>query len=243
MNKHTKCMVMMSLMAPAAISSAYSSTSREITFDVMQLEPKQEEIFYGKLSRFFADNSVPDGKEMSIMFETTEPTSIAINEILTTGNYTIKFVKADNYKEDDYKKDDSPKGDYRGADEYAKLIETLAKDEGINLRLYDKLKSLTLEKELLAEVSKFEHIDRDNPKKLIEACLRTVKMNAVERYKTIDDLLETNFIDNLCNTVGHMDNVNNLRNGIWFCTDIPIDNVTDEELYQKMCDRLKSFFG
>jgi hypothetical protein len=237
MNRHIKYMVISSLMS-GAISSAYSSSSREITFDVMQLEPKQEEVFYGKLSQFFADNSVPDGKEMSIMFETTEPTSIAIKDILTTGNYIIKLVKTEDYKESD-----SPKRDYRGAEEYAKLIEELARDDGLNLRLYDKLKSLTLEKELLEEVSKFEHIDGDNSKKLIEACLKTVKMNAVESYKTIDDLLETTFIDSLCKTVGHMENVENLRNGIWFCTDIPIDDVTDEELYQKMCDRLKHVFG
>ena len=238
MNRQAKYMVLTSLLTPAVISSAYSSMSREITFDVTQLEPKQEEIFYGKLSQFFKDNSMPDGQETSIMFETKAPIAITIKEILTTGNYEIKFAQ-----NKEYQKENSQDGYYRGREQYEKLIKNLAESEGLNLRLYDKLKSLTLEKELLNEVSKFEHIDRDNPKKLIEACLRTVKMNAIERYKTIDDLLETMFVENLCKTVGRMDNVENLKNGIWFCTDIPIDNVTDEELYTKMCDRLKSIFA
>ena len=238
MNNCKKYVALTSLLAAAIISAAYSSTSREINFDVTQLEPKQEEIFFGKLSQFFIDNSATDGKEMSIMFETTAPTSISMNEILSTGNYVIRFLKpADN------KEDVSPKGDYRGTEEYAKLIDYLAKNEGLDLLLYDKLKSLTLENELLAEVSKFEHIDRNNPKSVIEPCLRTVKMGAFEKYKTIDDLLETNFIDKLCNTVGHMENLKNLQNGILLCTDIPIDDVTDEELYQKMWSRIKSYFG
>ncbi len=230
MNRHTKYMVLTSLLTPTVISSAYASTSREITFDVMQLEPKQEEIFYGKLSQFFKDNSVPDGKEMSITFETKAPGTIAITDILNTGNYEIRFVKGGNEQ----------KENYRGKEQYAELIECFANDGSINLRLYDKLKSLTLEKELLDEVSKFERIDRDNPKKLIEACLRTVKMNAIERYKTVDDLVETTFIEKLCKIVGHMDNVENLQNGIWFCTDIPIDNVTDEELYNKIWKRINA---
>ena len=183
MSKHIKHTVMALLIAPVAISSVYSSTSREITFDVTKLEPKHEEILH-------------------------------------------ENVGSNKY--------------YRGASEYAALIASLAKNDELNLRVYDKLKSLTLEDELLEEVSKFERIDKDNYKKLIQACLRTVKMNAVGRYQTIDDLVETNFVDSLCRTVGHMENVENLRNGIWFCTDIPIDDVTDEELYQKMCDRLKS---
>ena len=152
MNKHMQYAILTSLMAPPAISSAYSSTSREITFDVTQLAPKQEEIFYGKLSQFFSENSMPDGQEMSIIFETTEPLSIAIGDILSKGNYVIKFMKSANDA-----KENSPKSDYRGTEEYSKLIETLARDEGLNLRLYDKLKSLTLEKELLTEVSKFDH--------------------------------------------------------------------------------------
>ena len=175
---------------------------------------------------------------MSIMFETTAPTSVSMNEILNTGNYEIKFPKAEGYKGYTF-----PQRYYRGAEEYARLINYLVKYEGLNLRLYDKLKSLTLENELLEEVSKFEHIDRNNPKSVIEPCLRTVKMGAIEKYKTIDDLLWTNFIDKLCNTVGHMENLKNLQNGIWFCTDIPIDDVTDEELYQKMWSRIKSYFG
>ena len=183
MNRHMKHIIMTSLIAPIAISSAYSSTSHGNNFDITKLEPKQEEIVHEKVS-------------------------------------------SNKY--------------YRGASEYAALIESLVQNDGLNLCLYDKLKSLTLGEELLEEVCKFEHIDKDNSKKLIEACLKTVKMNAVDRYQTIDDLVETNFVDNLCRTVGHMENVENLRNGIWFCTDIPIDNVTDEELYQKMCDRLRS---
>lgn len=238
MNNRIKYMTLASLLAPVIISSAYSSASREITFDVTQLEPKQSEIFSEKLSQFFTDNFAPEGKEMSIMFETTAPTSVSMNEILNTGNYVIRFMKPINSKEDV-----SQKGDYRGAEEYARLINYLVKYEGLNLRLYDKLKSLTLENELLEEVSKFEHIDRNNPKSVIEPCLRTVKMGAIEKYKTIDDLLWTNFIDKLCNTVGHMENLKNLQNGIWFCTDIPIDDVTDEELYQKMWSRIKSYFG
>ena len=241
MNRHMKQVVLTSLLMPTIISSSYSSTSREITFDVMKLEPKQEEIFYGKLSQFFNNNSMPDGKEMSIMFETTAPGTTSITDILTTGNYIIKFARNEEYQKEDSQDEDA----YRGEKQYAKLIEDLARNEGLNLRLYDKLKSLTLEKELLHEASKFESIDRKNPKSVLEPCLRTVKMNI--KYKTIDDLLEnelvtTTFIEKLCKTVGHMDNVKNLQNGIWFCTDIPIDNVTDEELYQKMCDRLKSLF-
>ncbi|MBQ9335551.1 MAG: hypothetical protein IJS10_03335 [Alphaproteobacteria bacterium] len=235
MSKHIKHTVMALLIAPVAISSVYSSTSREITFDVTKLEPKQEEIFYGKLTQFFNDNSVTDGKELSIVIKTTAPSSVAINEILTAGNYEISFMQGQDHEEKV-----GQKVYYRGASEYAALIESLAKNDELNLRVYDKLKSLTLEDELLEEVSKFERIDKDNYKKLIQACLRTVKMNAVGRYQTIDDLVETNFVDSLCRTVGHMENVENLRNGIWFCTDIPIDDVTDEELYQKMCDRLKS---
>ena len=48
MNNRIKYMTLASLLAPVIISSAYSSTSREITFDVTQLEPKQSEIFSEK---------------------------------------------------------------------------------------------------------------------------------------------------------------------------------------------------
>lgn len=226
------------LLMPAVTPSIYACTSREITFDVMQLEQNEKTIFYEKLSKFFKNNSIPEGKEMEIMFETKAPIAINLKDILITGNYEIKFANHEDYQEDK-----SQKEDYRGEEQYAKLIEALSKDNGINLRLYDKLRSLTLEKELLQEVSKFEHIDRDNPKRLIEACLRTVKMNAVERYKTVNDLVETTFIENLCKTVGATENAETLRNAIYFYTDIPINDITDEELYQKMCDRLKDIFS
>lgn len=222
------------MLTPAVISSAYSSASREINFDVTQLDQKQEQIFYEKLAQLYNNSFMTDGEAITLMFETTAPSTVTNDEILTTGNYEIKFAKKEDYQE---------KEDYRGREQYARLIEALAKDDGLNLRLYDKLKSLTLEEELLEEVSKFPRIDRNEPKKLIEACLRTVKMNAVERYQTIDDLIGTTFIDNLCKTVGHMDNVENLRNSIYFYADIKINDVTDEELYQEICDRLKYRFS
>lgn len=238
MNNCIKSIMLSSLLMPTLTSSICASTSREITFDVTQFEQNEKTIFFEKLSKFFQNNSIPDGKEVSIIFETKAPITVNIKDILIAGDYEIKFAN-----QEDYEENKSQKEDYRGEEQYAKLIESLAKDGGINLRLYDKLKTLTLEKELLQEVSKFEHIDRDNSRKLIEACLRTVKMNAVERYKTVDDLVETTFIEDLCKTVGATENAETLRNTIYFYTDIPINDVTDEELYQKMCDRLKNIFS
>ena len=115
-------------------SSTHVSASREFTFDVMQLEPKQEEIFYEELSQLFKDNSVPDRKEMNIVFEPQAPVKVAVTEMLNTGNYEIRFAKEESYQ----------KEGYRWEEQYAKLIECFTNDGGINLRLYDNLKSLTL---------------------------------------------------------------------------------------------------